>query len=354
MSHKFTGNIIIFHSFDVGEDINLERVKNEHLVERRPFSQAKYFKNYHIPLVVALPAPHANEYCDSAKLHNFGVITLRYTIPFHSTLEELRLAINAIEDQYLDRSVYDAGAVFKTIKSAIKQARFFHLRKSYVIIQVNPEPGVIDPVYVKDEHGSVIASMLRFETETLSEYQKNEILASAFGYYRGDLNIIDTDAAFIYDDEYEGILDLFEFANIQQLELQYYDRIVDQKLNQVYESDISRMPIKSYLPFWLTIAHDPVAELSKLRVDISVITERLENSIKLASEPYYSELYDVLVEKLDIKKWRESLNNKLDIAQDIGTMYQNKVEVIRHDMFSMLIIILIFMEFIVAILAYFK
>ena len=30
--------------------------------------------------------------------------------------------------------------------------------------------------------------ILRFETESLSEYQKNEILESAIGYYRGDLD----------------------------------------------------------------------------------------------------------------------------------------------------------------------
>ena len=42
----------------------------------------------------------------------------------------------------------------------------------------------------------------------LSEYQKNEILETAIGYYRGDLIIIDTEAAFVYDDEYEDTLDL--------------------------------------------------------------------------------------------------------------------------------------------------
>ena len=61
----------------------------------------------------------------------------------------------------------------------------------------------LSTVTLKDTYGGTIASLLRFETENLSEYQKNEILDSAIGYYRGDLFIVDTQAAFVYDEEYE-------------------------------------------------------------------------------------------------------------------------------------------------------
>lgn len=350
----FSGHFIIFHSFDIGDDINLDRVKAENMLAIKPLIQSKYFKNYHTPLAVELPSAAPDSRCESVKLHNFGVITLRYKIPFSSTIEDLRTMINTIEDQYHDQSVQDAGAIFKKIKNAIKQPRFFHLRKSYVVIQINPAPAIIDPMYLKDEYGSFIASMVRFETESLSEYQKNEILESAVGYYRGEMHIIDTDAAFVYDDEYEEILDLFEFGNIQQLELQYFDRVLDKKLNAVYEGEIKVLPWQAYLPFWGTLTNDPVAELGKLRVDISVIVERLENSIKFAGEPYYSEMYAILVKKLDLPNWKDSLQNKLAIVQDIGSVYQNKVDVIRQDLFSVLIIFLIFTELIVGILHLFK
>ncbi|MFA6065912.1 MAG: hypothetical protein WC707_01900 [Candidatus Babeliaceae bacterium] len=352
--HNFTGHIYIFHSFDVGDDINLDYVKQHNLITRHQMIHSKYFKNYHIPLAVELPSQQQSIHAEIAKLHNFGVITLRYKIPFNSTLQQLRTDINDIDDAYHNQSVSDAGAIFKSVKSAIKQPRFFHLRKSYVLIQVNTQPDIFDAIKIKETYGNIIASTLRFETETLSEYQKNEILETALGYYRGDLIIIDTEAAFVYDDEYEEILDLFEFANMQHLELQYFDRVLDQKLNAVYEQEVKTLPIQAYLPFWGTIINDPVGELGKLRVDISVITERLENSIKLVGEQYYSELYSLLVQKLDLTNWKESINNKLSIIHDIGSVYQNKVDVMRQDVFSILIIILIFMEFIVGILHYFK
>jgi len=354
MMYTFSGNIFIFHSFDIGDDINLEHVNQEHMVARKASSPSKYFKNYHIPLEIELPSTQKSPQCISAKLHNFGVITLRYKIPFTATLEELRSQINGMGEAYQDQSIQDAQAIFKRIKGAVKQSKFFHLRKSYVLIQVDTAPTSTDVVQLKDEYGSIIASILRFETETLSEPQKNEILESAVGYYRGDLIIIDTDAAFVYDEEYEEILDLFEFANMQQLELQYFDRVLDKQLNTVYEKEVKRLPLSTYLPFIDVGFSDQVSNLSRLRVDISVITERLENSVKLAGEPYYAELYAILIEKLDLKNWKESINNKLSIISDIGSVYQNKVDAIRNDLLTVTVIVLVFIEAIVGILHLFK
>lgn len=351
-NHTFTGTVIIFHAFDVGEDIDLDPIKDKQLLVRRPILLAKYFKNYHIPLAVELPHPHTSTKCQSAKLHNFGVITLAYSIPFSETLDNLRGHINTIDDEFREQSVIDAGNLFKRIKSEVKQPKFFHLRKSYVLIQVDPDPA-IDIIKLKEEFGSTIASLLRFETEFLSEYQRNEMLESAIGYYRGDLIIIDTEAAFIYDDEYEEVLDLFEFANMQQLELQYFDRLLDQQMSAVYDREIKTLPLRSYMPF-IGALRDPVGDLGKLKVDISVITERLENSIKLAGEAYYSEIYSLLIEKLDIKNWKESINRKLDIILDVRTVYENKVDALREDLLSVLIIVLIFIETVVAILTYIK
>ena len=91
-------------------------------------------------------------------------------------------------------------------------------------------------------------------------------------------------------------------------------------------------------------------ELGKLRVDISVITERLESSIKLVAEPYFSELYALLQDKLDLKNWQEGIEKKLSIVQDIRAVFQHKVDAAREDILSVLIAILIMIELVVALL----
>jgi len=346
----FSGNIYIFHAFDVGDEIDLGGIKESQQVMLQPLRLPKYFKNYHTPLAIDLPHPHTTSKCISCKIHNFGAISLTYKIPFNDTLENIKSQLTGIEEDFQEESVSNVNSVYKKIKPYIFKPKFFHTRASYLIIEVDPQPDKINVKELTKKYGGIIASMVRFETATLSEFQKNEILDDAKGYFRGDLIVIEPDAAFVYDKEYEEILDLFEFSNIQNLELQYFDWLLDQQLNLTYEEKTKKLPWKAYLPFIRTPWKGPVADLQKLRVDISVITERLESSIKLVGEAYFSELYAKLVEKLDLKRWYDSINKKLEILGDIRAGYQHKIDAIREDLLSTLIIILIFIELVVGIL----
>lgn len=353
--HEFSGHIYIFHAFDIGDDINLEKVEQMRAIKAIPLSLPKYFKNYHSPLAIELPHPNESARCVSCKIHNFGAVSLTYKIPFTGTFETLRQYFYDMHYQYQEQSVADVKLVFKKIEKFITQPKFFQIRSSYNILQINPEPKRIDLVQLQKQFGGLIASTLRFETETLSEYQKNEMLDSAIGYYRGNLVIVDTDTTFIYDDEYQDLLEFVEFANLQQLELHYFDRLLDQRLNKIYEGKVAkRVPLLAYFPFIDTKATDPIATLGKLKVDISVITERLEGSIKVAGDPYYTEIHDQLIQKLDLKSWQQSIERKLDIIKDVLLVYQHKTDVIRENILEVLIVILIFIELVIGILHYIK
>lgn len=346
----FSGNIYIFHAFDIGEDINLEEIEKAHIFLKRPTILPKYFKKYHIPLAVELPHPHETSSNFSCKLHSFGVVSLIYKIPFEGSLEDLRENISHIEHKYQEYSVSDATTIFKKIRPHITRPKFFHLRTSYPVIQVFPQMDASD---MQEKYGNIIASLIRFENENLSEYTKDEILDAAMGYYRGDLIVIDSEGAFVADDEFEELIDLFEFANIQQLELQYYDKFLDQQLNTYYERKVRRQKLSTYLPF-VGMRKTTTLDLGRLKVDISVIVERLENNIKLTGEAYYSEIYSTLATKLDLKRWKEALNNKLEILADLQEVYQNLINTTREDLLSVLVIILIFIELVIGILSYLK
>jgi len=346
----FSGHIYLFHAFDVGDDINLEKVKACEGVINRPYSPPKYFKNYHIPLAVELPHPHESARCFSVKIYNFGAISLTYKIPFNDTLQNIAKKLPEIDNQFLEQSVSDVGSLFKEIKQCISKPSFFHTRSSYLLLQVDPQPEKINTPTLKKEYGGPIASALRLETERLSEYQKNEILESAVGYFRGDFIVIDTESAFVYDQSPEELIDLFEFANIQQLELRYFDRLLDQKMNLIYEEKSTNIPIKSYLPFWGTFSKGLVDELSRLRVDISVITERLESSIRLVGEPYFSELYELLTDKLELRILKATIDKKLSIVQNMQNVIQSKIDSIREDLLTTSIIVLIIIEAVIGAL----
>jgi len=347
---KFNGNIFIFYAFDIGDDIDFEKIEKQHPVILRPYLQPKYFKNSQAPLNVELPHPHITSSCVSSKLMRFGVLSLIYKIPFSETLDDLQQIINDIDQKYQEQSSIDAFSLYKKIKSCIIKPHFFHLRSNYTVVQTNPIQGQESKNF-KELYGNNIASLLRLETKNLSQAQRNEILESAREYYRSDLVVVDTEAAFISDSEYDELIEIFEFANIQQLELQYYDQVLNKTLNNIYESRIPETPWKNYLPF-VNTHHNATLELGRLRVDISVITEQLQNSIKLTSDQYLFDIYQMLFEKLDLESWQNSISKKLDIIKDVREIYENQVTSIRDDMLSVLIIILIFIELIIGLLGY--
>jgi uncharacterized Rmd1/YagE family protein len=104
------------------------------------------------------------------------------------------------------------------------------------------------------------------------------------------------------------------------------------------------VPFKAYIPLVGQRLELPVSRLTQLRVDISVITERLENSIKMAGDEYYSKFYSMLVEKMSLKEWRDSINRKLNIIHDLYTVYQDRLDAIHDETMTLVIIVLIAFE----------
>ena len=221
---KFNGNILLFYAFDVGNAINLATVKEKGLVSTCVVPLSTYFKNYHIPLAFRMPEEQNGQAsssisCISSKIHHFGVLSFCYRIPFEESFEDLKVKMIEIKKSFDTKAEIDAKATFKTILSAIHQPRFYSLKNSYFTIQVYPLKGNHSSEEFKATYGSKIASLLRLEVYNLSNYQRDEILASSIGYYGQDLIIVDSAASFIYDDEYFEPLEFFESANIQKLEL---------------------------------------------------------------------------------------------------------------------------------------
>jgi hypothetical protein len=349
--NKFVGNILLFYAFDVGDDIDLTEIKNKNFVNTCVVPLSTYFKNYHIPLsfrmtddVIEKEKTVTGLSCISSKIYNFGVLSYCYRIPFQDTFEDLKLKILDIKKNFDEKSDIDARNTFKAIYPAIKKPRFYSLKNSYFAVQVHPLKDKVTPEEFKERYGSKIASLLRLEIYNLSDYQKDQILKSATGYYGQDLIIIDSEASFIYDDEYFEPLEFFESANIQKIELQYFDRLLDQKLNYFYGQESYKVPLKAYIPLIGNRLDLPVSRLANLRVDISVVTERLENSIKLVGDAYYTNLYAMLVEKLSLKEWRDSINRKLAIIHDSYTVHQDRLDTLHSEILTVVVIVLIALE----------
>jgi hypothetical protein len=350
-STEFNGNIFLFYSFDVGDEIILEKIKKKGLVFLKDFVSSPYFKNYHIPLSFdfenSKKDARESSFCISRKVHHFGVLSFYYKVPFHDSLDKLKTMLVEIKKEYDQIANDDAKKTFDKINVAIKKPRFFNLNSFYFAVQVEPVDNITPEEY-KDFYAGKIASLLRLETVKMSEYQEGEILSATTGYSGSDMMIIDSEGSFIYDNEYYEILEFFEFANIQQLELQYFDRLLDDKLNFFYKQQSYKVPLMAYVPLLGERFNSPVSLLAQLRVDISVISERLENSIKKAGDAYYLRVYSMLREKMSLSGWKSSINKKLDIIHDLYSVYQDRLDVVHEEILTLVIIILIALEALIA------
>ena len=333
----FTGNIYIFHAFDIGKNIQFKNLHKDKDIQTNKVHVSKLLKHCHLPLEIELPHPHNSARCISSKIHEFGAISLTYKIPITGSLHELQEIITSIDEKYQQDSVQDAHSIYKKILPYIIKPAFFQMKTYYTVIQIDTNNDA-SGIKIKQQYGNQIAALLKFETKNLSTFRKNEILKNSISYFEKDLVIIDANAAFLYDPEYNELLDIFEFANIQQLELYYFDKLLDKQLTILYEEKKPKLPLLSYMPFIGSRYFDPMSELNRIKVDISVITERLESGITLIGETYFSEIYEQIVKQLNLINTQKTINKKLFIIQDIKSVYQSKIDANRVDLLTAILI----------------
>lgn len=346
------GNVLVFHAFDIGESINLAQIKSQKLIKTTAAIAFPHFKNYHIPLFVEPPKnPLLNNIdganrtdCIYARLHNFGAISFCYKIPFCGTFDTLKVKVIQHVSNYRKIVQRDAKAIFDSIFPAVEQPSFFSLKSEYYAVQVNNLGQGVDTNDFIEQQGSKIASLLKLETENLSEFQEHQILRSMTGYYGKDLVIIDSEGAFIYDNEFYEAIEFFELANIQKLELQSFDRALDQELTFLHKNEKYKLSPIAYIPL-IGISFDFMLDrLVKLKLDVSVVTERLGNGIKLAGDSYYAHLWGMLVEKLRLSDWKTAIGEKMNILNDIYMVRKSRVDNIRNEIANVAIIIFLVIE----------
>ena len=115
----FSGNIYFFHAFDVGDDVNLDKIAQLSSINVVTVTIPRYFKNYQMPLAIDLPRGRGakSPRCMNCKIHNFGAISLTYKIPFNDTLDNVHKKFNDLFNEYQEQSISDVKAVFKEINN---------------------------------------------------------------------------------------------------------------------------------------------------------------------------------------------------------------------------------------------
>lgn len=351
-------SILVYRLFDVAEEINLDFVE-KNLAQQRPTSRMRLsrirpksiqFKN---PPVAVELGEHPVKIQEqnfkvffTGKIYDLGVIAIIMRIPLRDDAgyEEIKkLAVDLynadeIEPVFMQQLDY----IRKALAPALVKEAFSGFVEDFTVFYFREWDSSFDP-----------APLLLAEQEPISNQARRETLRYSFSYGDDDLTIITWDSALVYDSTGSAdIPDLLEFANSQLLELRYYDSLLTDEMEKMYNAIEEAEKVASFrrLGHYRRI----MSQLMELIVDVTEITERIDNALKVTEDVFYSRIYGAALSIFRTKTWADSINRKISIINQSYTMLSNRIINQRSELLELTIVLLILLEVVLGVLGFIK
>ncbi len=205
-------------------------------------------------------------------------------------------------------------------------------------------------IYVTDRRDEAVdpVPLLIGEKVNISTQMREEITKYSLSYTTDDITILSWDSALICTPEGStDLIDLIEFANVQVLELRYYDQELTREMEKMYD-EIERADRFSSFRRGREY-HAIMARLMETSAGISETIEKVDNLIKVTEDIYYARVYAMALKVLRSSQWSESVSRKIEVIQENYSMLSDEVRIQHSNFLEWIIIVLIAMEFIFAI-----
>jgi len=173
------------------------------------------------------------------------------------------------------------------------------------------------------------------------------VFETAISYHPQDLVVTDWNAAFLFATDRPALLDVLEFLNVQLVELRFFDQRLDSRMADLLQVAYHRPKLRTLVvnPFGKALE-----EVSRLKVETSLISERVANALKFIDDLYLAKVYSVTAERLHLEAWRGSVESKLKVVHEIFEILNRRAATYRAEALELTIIILIAVEIVLGIL----
>jgi hypothetical protein len=352
------GQVVALFAFDVGYEVSLERLSAMlattpvHPLSRkkRTPTYMQYTKPPQI-LSLGLATGHfAIEGSIQATIFDFGAVSVAYRWPIGQgnevSLEDLPQVSHDLYN--LDLGLHakeQAESLMRKIEPAIFRPRLAEMVEDYYLFIIEELDHPMSASELLAGHRGLLARTLRFETADLSRSQQDEALAQAISYYENDLALVDWNSAVIYDRDYEDTASVLELINVELLEARYIDQQLDRKINEY--GGLVRKRIEWPIPL-RTPYKQAIQDLAELRVESSIVNERVENALKLIGDLYLARLHSAAASRFYLHEWDRIIARKLEIISDFYQVLNDRVHTAQSQALELIIVILILVELVLA------
>jgi hypothetical protein len=348
------GSVLVLIQFDVCEEIRLDALRQ--IVGARTaqasFKKAPAYVRYQRPPVEETLEPlildSGERLTGEIQYYDYGVVSLIFELPFSGDWEKLiQLSAHWTSDTNFEKL---AGRVVrqKLDRAAPALIKPYHedhwLQEDYFIFYVREIQGNPSADDLLATSRNQIAQVVRGETATLAESERQEILQSRISYYPTDLAVIGWNAAFIYDTPSgaETAIQLLQYANSQLLEFRHYDELLTRELESVY--DFLEKGGTGTWARWRTAR--AASKLHTVLLDVNELTERADNAIKFLSDMFSARLYKLCAQKVGVPDYKDLVKEKLDTAEDLYRFMIEQFNQSRAFVLELMVVVILIIELI--------
>lgn len=357
------GAVLLYRLFEVADEIDLEaaeaRLSALAPPRRLRFARVapRHIQLANPPVAVALPSvsvpvlgtPAAVGV--EARVYDYGAISVRLSVPLDGwTLARLHEAGHTLgSDPAIDEA---ATRMLETLlfnlKDAVRGAHPWDCTEDYTIFFIT---GLSPELSADELLGRIdVVPLLLGEgpKSRLSAQEREDVLKHRLSYGQDDLTILDWNAALVYEPSGEVDLpDILEYATSQLLELRYYDDLLDRELDRIYEK--VALGSRAWNPLLPNRQAGLARQITLLLVEVTEITERIENSLKVIDDLYLAKVYRAAVERFRIPRWQSSVQRKLALVQSVHQLVMDQIRSSRSLLLEAAIVVLIVVELVLAL-----
>jgi hypothetical protein len=353
-SGPLRGSVLVLIQFDVCEEIRLDALRQ--IVGARTaqasFKKAPAYVRYQRPPVEETLEPlildSGERLTGEIQYYDYGVVSLIFELPFSGDWQKLiELSSRWTSDTNFE------NLASRVVRQKLERAapalvkRYNEdswLQEDYFIFHVREIKGSPTAEELLATQRNAIAQVVRGETATLSEGERQEILQSRISYYPTDLAVIGWNAAFIYDTPSgaETSIQLLQYANSQLLEFRHYDELLTKELENVY--DFLEKGGTGLWSRWRTAR--AASKLHTVLLDVNELTERADNAIKFLSDMFSARLYKLCAQKVGVPDYKDLVKEKLDTAEDLYRFMIEQFNQSRAFVLELMVVVILIIELI--------